>query len=260
MAKFTEDDVLAEDTTSRTVSLQILVSKYSELGFDTKKVFINEAMVNIIPQQKDNEIRYTNDGTEPTKKSFLYTKPFTVSETTKLKIKEYPQDGSERPIFEANYIKQKPLQALNIDTDKRGLKFEYFELPKAINSVADLQAYKFTKKGTIEKFVFPYKEEELPNLFGLNYSGSINIPKEDVYTFSVLSNDGSRLYIDNQLVVNNDGLHGAYELTGEIALQKGWHKIKLTYFQADGAKDLKVFWTNSKFERKEISEKDLSDN
>ena len=258
MSKFTEDDVITGDITSSTVSLQIVVSKYSEMGFDSKKIFINEATVNIIPQQKDNKIRYTTDGTEPTKKSFLYTKPFTVSETTKLKIKEYPPDGSERPVFEANYIKQKPLQPSNIKTDKRGLNFEYFELPKAINSVADLQTYKFTKKGTIGKFVFPYKEVELPKLFGLTYSGYIQVPMEDVYTFSVLSNDGSRLYIDDQLVVDNDGPHGAYELGGEIALEEGMHKIKLSYFQADGGKDLRVFWKSSTISRTEISENILT--
>ena len=110
------------------------------------------------------------------------------------------------------------------------------------------------------KFIYPIKSENLPEYFGLNFSGYIKITKEDVYTFGLLSNDGSSLSIADNLVVNNDGLHGAYEKEGEIALQKGWHKIELSYFQAGGGKNLKVYWRNSDYERKEITEKDLSSN
>ncbi len=258
MAKFTEADVVSGDTASASVSLRIIVSKYSDLGFDSKKVFIHEATVKIISQQKDNEIRYTTDGTEPNQKSLLYTKPFNVTETTRLKIKEFTSDGLKRPVYEANYIKQKPIKPVSVNTNIRGLNYEYFELPESIDSVAGLHKYEPTKKGNIKKLVFPYITEELPKFFGLKFSGYIKIPKEDVYTFSVLSNDGSRLFIADNLVVDNDGLHSSYEKEGEIALQKGWHKIKLSYFQADGGKNLKVFWKNSEFKRKEIIAEDLS--
>ena len=254
MATFTEEDVINRDSTISSVSLRTIISKYSELGFDSKKVFIHEATVKIIPQQLNNEIRYTTDGSEPSKNSLLYSKPFIVTETTRLKLKEFPSDGSNHPVYKANYIKQKPLKPLTIVVVKTGLRFEYFELLKPIESVADFQDYQPTKNGVIEKFAFPYNDENLPKLFGLNFRGFINIPKEDVYTFSVLSNDGSRLYIDDLLVVDNDGLHGSYELAGEITLQKGWHKIELSYFQSDGGKDLKVFWKNSTTEKAEISE------
>ena len=95
--------------------------------------------------------------------------------------------------------------------------------------------------GEAERFIFPYELDSLPEYFGLNFSGYIKVPSEDVYTFSVLSNDGSQLFIADKLVVDNDGKHGAYEAEGEIALQKGWHKIKLSYFQSGGGKTLKVF-------------------
>ena len=260
LAKFTEEDVLSGDAASPSVSLRNVVSKYSELGFDTRKIFINEYTVNIIPQQKENEIRYTTDGSEPDKNSFLYTEPFRVSETTRLKLKEFTSDGSIITVYEANYIKEKPITPVSVIITGSGLNFEYFELEVGIDSLADLQGYEPSKTGLIDKIAFPYKIVELPEFFGLIYNGFINIPEEDVYTFSVLSNDGSRLFIADKLVVDNDGLHGAYEVAGEIALQKGWHKICLSYFQAGGGMDLKVFWKNSEFERKEILTKNLSGN
>ncbi len=86
----------------------------------------------------------------------------------------------------------------------------------------------------------------------------IKVPGENVYSFSVLSNDGSQLFIADKLVVHNDGLHGTKEKEGEVALQKGWHKIELSYFQAGGGKYLKVFWKSSEIKRTEISGSILS--
>ena len=45
--------------------------------------------------------------------------------------------------------------------------------------------------------------------FAFNFTGFINVPSDGQYTFYTTSDDGSNLYIDNVLVVDNDGLHGA---------------------------------------------------
>ena len=174
-------------------------------------------------------------------------------------VKRKKQKPSHIPFRElSKVIKEKPVKPVSVITNNIGLKFEYFELEQALVSLAGLQGYEPSKNGAIDKFDFPYKNEELSDIFGLKYKGFINVPEEDVYTFSVLSNDGSHLFIADELLVDNDGLHGAFEVVGEIALQKGWHKIELSYFQAGGGKDLKVYWTNSEFERKEISAENLS--
>jgi len=260
MATFREGDIVTGNRESETVSLRMIVSKYSDMGFSSKKIFIHETTVKIIPQQKGNKIRYTIDGTIPSQNSLLYTEQFSVTETTILKIKEYTLKGLERPLYEAHYIKQKPIKSVNISGKIGGLNFEYFELPEKIDSLVGLRKYESTSNGKVERFIYPINSEKLPEFFGLNFSGYIKIPKEDVYTFGLLSNDGSRLSIADHLVVDNDGLHGAYEKEGEIALQKGWHKIELSYFQAGGGKNLKVYWRNTDFERKEITEEDLSIN
>ena len=253
-ATFTEEDIIAGDTASATVSLRKIISKFSDLGFDSRRVFIHEETVKITSQQKNNEIRYTIDGTEPNQNSLLYSKPFNVTETTNLKIKEFTPDGLKRPVYEANYIKQKPIEAVSVDTNKRGLNFEYFELPRVIDSLIDLQQFESTKIGEVNKIIFPYELDSLPEYFGLKFNGYVKVPSENVYTFSVLSNDGSQLFIADNLVVNNDGKHGSYEAEGEIALQKGWHKIQLSYFQAGGGKILRVFMKSKGVEKVEIGD------
>ena len=260
LAKFTETDVVSGDRESSAVSLRMIISKYSDMGFSSKKIFIHEATVKINPVQKNNEIRYTTDRTKPNRNSLLYTEPFNVTNTTKLKIVEFTPDGLERGVYESHYIKQKPIKSIPVSANIGGLNFEYFELPKKIDSLAALKNFESTRNGNLDRFIYPTEIKKLPEYFGLKFSGYLKIPKEDVYTFGLLSNDGSSLSIADNLVVNNDGLHGEYEKEGEIALGKGWHKIKLSYFQAGGGKNLKVYWSNSDFERKEITEEDLSSN
>ncbi len=257
MATFTEDDIITGDTTSTNVTLRTIISKPSDLYFNTEKIFIQQAEVIINSRLDNSEIRYTTDGSVPKKKSLRYTEPFTVFETTKLKIREFTQDGLEHPVFEANYIKETPIDPVSSSTNINALNFEYFIMDEPIDSTAELQKYEPTETGEIESLAFPYQFDDLPDKFGLKFSGFINVPKEDVYLFSVLSNDGSRLFIADKLVVDNDGKHGDYEKDGEIALKKGMHKIDLSYFQVGGHKGLKVIWKSSEFEKREITKEDL---
>ena len=52
-----------------------------------------------------------------------------------------------------------------------------------------------------------------------------------MYTFTVGSDDGSKLKIDDVIVVDNDGLHGYNIKIGSIMLQKGVHYLEATYFE-----------------------------
>ena len=66
--------------------------------------------------------------------------------------------------------------------------------------------------------------------FGMVFEGEINIGKKGTYDFSLGSDDGSRLYINNKLVVDNDGVHSMTTKKGKIALDPGKAKLKLEYF------------------------------
>lgn len=59
-------------------------------------------------------------------------------------------------------------------------------------------------------------------------------PSTGSYTFSTTSDDGSWLWIDGTLVVNNAGLHEAQEVTGTIQLTKGAHVLSFKYFERSG--------------------------
>ena len=67
--------------------------------------------------------------------------------------------------------------------------------------------------------------------FAIDYTGRVWIETAGKYRFSLLSDDGSRLYIDGRGVINNDGVHPPMTRQGEIALSRGLHRIRVAYFQ-----------------------------
>jgi len=70
--------------------------------------------------------------------------------------------------------------------------------------------------------------------FVIEYNGRFWIQQAGDYDFSLSSDDGSKLYIDGKLVINNDGLHSVEERTGSATLKTGVHRIRVSYFQGPG--------------------------
>ena len=230
--------------TEHYVRLNELGINYRWPGFEelnNNTVFINEATFQLKSKQDNMKIYYTTDGTEPTESSILYTQPIKITESTSFKIKEFAKDDRSSPVYESHYRKENPIKSVVVDTKKTGLSFKYYEFTEQIKTVVKLIEMEFSEKGEVSNFIYPFKDEKLPEKFGLVYDGYIEIFEEAVYTFSVNSNDGTKLYVADKLVVDNDGLHGAFEKEGQIALKIGKHKIELLYFQAGGRKTLQVF-------------------
>jgi hypothetical protein len=92
-----------------------------------------------------------------------------------------------------------------------------------------------------EKTISPLQEKG-NSTFGLVYDGYIQIDKPGEYRFSTQSDDGSKLFINDKAVVNNDGDHGVTEEAGDITLEAGLQKIKVEFFNAAGGYWLDVFY------------------
>jgi hypothetical protein len=67
--------------------------------------------------------------------------------------------------------------------------------------------------------------------FALNYTGRFYVSKPGKYKFALISDDGSKLYIDGRKVIDNDGVHATQRMDGAVQLAEGVHTIRLSYFQ-----------------------------
>lgn len=67
--------------------------------------------------------------------------------------------------------------------------------------------------------------------FAIVYSGMFNVSQAGEYRFRINSDDGTKLYIDGNPVVMNDGQHPPTSASGSITLAAGDHELVLEYFQ-----------------------------
>ena len=70
--------------------------------------------------------------------------------------------------------------------------------------------------------------------WGMVLEGNLEIEESGDYTFYLNSDDGCNLYIDDQLVVDNDGDHSVLELSGTAKLSSGEHRLRLEFFDSLG--------------------------
>jgi hypothetical protein len=67
--------------------------------------------------------------------------------------------------------------------------------------------------------------------FAIDYNGRFWVETPGKHRFSLLSDDGSRLYIDDRLEIDNDGVHASVLIASSVNLTRGIHKIRVEYFQ-----------------------------
>ena len=82
----------------------------------------------------------------------------------------------------------------------------------------------------------------LDDNFGIVTEGYLKIPKDNNYTFRLISDDGSKLMIGGNVVIDHDGQHGASAKDGEVALKKGFHPFRVDYFESGGGNNVSLQW------------------
>ena len=132
-----------------------------------------------------------------------------------------------------------------------GLQYIYYEVNAHTAAVDKIDPLKSKSKGKVEKFTLDIPNHRKEN-FAVKFSGAIHIPRDGKYKFYTSSDDGSRLYINGQLVVDNDGVHPASEKGGEVNLIEGDQPIVVTYFQNANDAALKVQWEGPQIRKAEI--------
>ena len=120
-----------------------------------------------------------------------------------------------------------------------GVTYQYYEAPQ-IHQVSDLDKLTAVDEGSIDRIVVPQKRRT--DQVGFRFRGLIHAAEAGEYAFFVESDDGSRLSINGQQVVDNDGEHPPQEVRGNVRLAAGDHEIILLYFNAGGERQLRVAW------------------
>lgn len=192
----------------------------------------------------NSKIYYTLDGSVPDEKSTLYKKPIEVSETKKqatLNVIVENAKGRRSSLYSATIIRRDYLEGISFMGNRQGVSYKLYD--GQFESVKDIE--KGTPVSEGETKMFNPKQFNLPENFAVVYEGYLKISEDGLYNFAVESDDGSALYLGGQEIIFNDGEHGLKRVESVVPLKKGFHKIKLLYFQRTGENGLRVFWGKS---------------
>ena len=120
-----------------------------------------------------------------------------------------------------------------------GLEYAYYE--GEWDALPDFDALVPAETGIVSRVTLEPKKRD--DRFALTYRGYFRVQQRGVYTFHLTSDEGSRLIINGQEVIDNDGLHEAKEVSGSIGLDAGHHSFSVAYFERTGEEKLELLYS-----------------
>ena len=136
--------------------------------------------------------------------------------------------------------------------DMDDLRYRYYR--DTWEKLPDFDALKPEAEGPIPGGRFDLDVRTRHDAFGLVFEGTIIVPEDGPYTFTLDSDDGSRLLVGKKEVIKYDGIHGiGREQSGLIDLKAGRLPIRLEYFQRGNGLGLDVSWSGPTFARRPLS-------
>ncbi|MEQ9487159.1 PA14 domain-containing protein [Coleofasciculus sp. F4-SAH-05] len=96
------------------------------------------------------------------------------------------------------------------------------------------------------------------NTYSVRWTGSVAPLHSETYEFFTNSDDGVRLWVDDQLLIDNWTNHGATENSGTIDLQAGQqYDIRMDYYENFGKSVAQLLWSSESQSKEIIPESQL---
>lgn len=199
------------------------------------------------------EIYYTIDGSEPDKNSKKYDGSITISKPVTLKAKAFGKNFGESKTATAEFKRGEKFKKTNAGNNlKNGIEFKYYEDYFFGSRLPDFENMNAVETGITGKADLSVKKRY--EGFAVKYDGYIDIPLDGNYTFFIRSNNESKIFIDDNLLIHKEHFYGLPEKSGIVTLENGFHKIKVLYVGTPFMKklELSVFIEGPGIEKREI--------
>lgn len=184
--------------------------------------FVDSLAVTLTDAEAGFTTHYTTDGNPPTAASNEYSEPFKINTSTTVQARMFNQARQGTATSRQTY---------RLVPAGHGFRYRLYE-----GSWTRMPDY--TKLTPVFESVASDLKVESRQLaddhWAMVMDGDFNVDRPGKYTFFLNSDDGSKLYIDDQLVIDNDGDHSLLELSGEKELSAAKHKLRIEFFEAEG--------------------------
>jgi hypothetical protein len=198
-------------------------------------LFIGESAELKISNPNDRgEIRYTLDGSLPSIESPIFSENIMLDQTTVVRAQIFSDDT---PISQTETAF---FRVLNNPTG-HGVRYTTYQKDYMV-MLPNFSSLEPVGTGTTMEIdlvdIMLPREEAVAAVF----EGFLEIEVAGNYRFYLASDDGSKLYINDALVVDNDGDHGVIEKDASETLEVGMHALRVEWFNGGGGKWLGLFY------------------
>lgn len=138
-----------------------------------------------------------------------------------------------------------------------GLVGEYYEIGRPLSDFPSTEGLRPLIRRTDPEISFgptvlgaeDFGGTGLEDRFYVRWSGRLRVPEGGRYVIYLASDDGSRLYLDGRLLIDNGGVHPFLEAAETIELDEGVYDLKVEYFDNDGIAACELSWQGPGFVR-----------
>lgn len=212
-----------------------------EIGADAE-AFVGTTTVRLEANRPDAVVRYTLDGSTPTRDSPVYSRLIELNHSATVRAAA-EIGGVLSPLQSSRAFRRYSADSLHKSLSffrqpRQGVKARaYLGGWQTLDQLRDAEPTSASRVPSVSLDARPRQEH-----FALVFDAYIEVPEDGVYWFGLASDDGSRLRVHDALVVDNDGLHGMIERGGYIGLRRGLHPVRVEYFNATGGMGLSLRW------------------
>lgn len=222
-------------------------------GFTDQNAFVDSTWLRVKCPLPELQVHYTLSGGLPRQSDPVLPDSLRIARSCHIRLAAFSPSGLRGDVYDLYYRREPYEPALHPGPLKPGLEVRYY--PHFYDSTAMIPESGGGRRLVSDSLEVPL-QTAAPS-FGLVYRGFLKVPRDGVYSFYVTSDDGSRLWLDRRLVVDNDGLHSARQRSGQIALKQGWHMLKLKFLEGGGGYMLRVLWAKGGQAAHPVSPKEL---
>ena len=203
-------------------------------GLHRNKVFITETALELENPLGFGEIYILHGTGDPAEKGKVYQGPLTIDQEEQIQALIRLPSGKTSNTVSGNFIRMNPVAGSG-NPQFKGLEVAYAEA--TISTLNSVDEYELVVKDRLETPGIPDFVSE--DHFILEFRGYLKIEKPAVYTFATISDDGTRLFLHEKMLIDDDGVHGPVRVSGQLALDTGFHPFRLQYFEASYGEELK---------------------
>jgi hypothetical protein len=201
--------------------------------------FTNSIMVTITNSSNGATVYYTLDGSAPTTNSILYTGPFVLTSSAGVRATATMPGTPNSIVTLATFISS------SVIGHGAGLLGQYYPNTYSTNPFVGSPLVRTDAVVNFDWSSVPPDPSIPSTYYTVRWTGMVQPIFNETYTFSTTTDDGVRLWVNNQLVIDHWSPQSPTTWSGSIALNAGLlYPVEMDYFQAAGGAVAQLSWSS----------------